>query len=195
LRRRQPRFFQTLVDDAHRLDATRPATLAGLGGCPLEWLALCDVVMINRYYGWYTHGGQLDAAEQALEQELDALHLALGKPIIISEFGADTLPGVHSDPPTLWSEEYQVEFLRCYLDAGGAHYTEVIDGFSQVCASGRIHRPRRRSCAPAGFNHKGVFTRDRQPKMAAHFSTRAVGVNLNRKASTMSVNHNIPKSS
>lgn len=158
-------FFHTLVDDAHRLDATRPATLAGLGGCPLEWLALCDVVMINRYYGWYTHSGQLDAAEQALERELDALHLALGKPIIISEFGADTLPGVHSDPPTLWSEEYQVEFLRRYLDVAtrkpfiaGLHVWNLAD-FKTAQAIMRA----------AGMNHKGVFTRDRQPKMAAHF--------------------------
>jgi beta-glucuronidase len=158
-------FFQTLVDDAHRLDVTRPATLAGLGGCPVEWLALCDVVMINRYYGWYTHGGQLAAAEQALERELDALHLALGKPIIISEFGADTLPGVHSDPPTLWSEEYQVEFLRRYLDVAarkpfiaGLHVWNLAD-FKTAQAIMRA----------AGMNHKGVFTRDRQPKMAAHF--------------------------
>ncbi len=41
-----------------------------------------------------------------------------GKPIIIiiTEFGADTLPGVHETPPEMWTEEYQVELLRRYLD-------------------------------------------------------------------------------
>lgn len=158
-------FFQTLIDDAHRLDPTRPATLAAIGGCPPEWMALCDVVMVNRYYGWYTQSGQLDAAQQALEQELDALHARLGKPIIISEFGADTLPGVHSDPPTLWSEEYQVEFLRRYLDTAaerpfvaGLHVWNLAD-FRTAQAIMRA----------GSTNHKGVFTRDRQPKMAAHF--------------------------
>lgn len=158
-------FFQTLVDDVHRLDPSRPATLAGIMGCPVEWLDTCEIVMINRYWGWYTHGGQLDAAEVVLEQELDALNQALGKPIIISEFGADTLPGVHADPPTLWSEEYQVEFLRRYLDVAerkpfiaGLHVWNMAD-FKTAQATMRA----------GSLNHKGVFTRVRQPKMAAHF--------------------------
>ncbi|MCB0075359.1 MAG: hypothetical protein KDE20_28075, partial [Caldilineaceae bacterium] len=90
---------------------------------------------------------------------------ALGKPIIISEFGADTLPGHHADPPTLWSEEYQVEFLRRYLDVAarkpfiaGLHVWNMAD-FKTAQAIMRA----------GGLNHKGVFTRDRRPKMAAHF--------------------------
>lgn len=158
-------FFQTLLDDAHRLDATRPATLAALGGSPLEWMALCDIVLINRYFGWYSQSGQLDAAAGALERELDALDAALHRPILISEFGADTLPGCHADPPTLWSEEYQVEFLRRYLDVAarksfiaGLHVWNLAD-FKTAQAVMRA----------GSLNHKGVFTRDRQPKMAAHF--------------------------
>jgi beta-glucuronidase len=158
-------FFETLIDDAHRLDATRPATFAALGGCPLEWVALCDIVLINRYFGWYTQGGRLDLAAQALEQELDALDAALHRPIIISEFGADTLPGCHADPPTLWSEEYQVECLRRYLDmaarkpfVAGLHVWNLAD-----------FRTAQAILRAGSLNHKGVFTRDRQPKMAAHF--------------------------
>lgn len=158
-------FFQALLDDAHRLDPSRPATLAALGGCPHEWMALCDIVLINRYFGWYSQSGQLDAAAVALERELDALDAALHRPIIISEFGADTLPGCHADPPTLWSEEYQVEFLRRYLDVAarksfiaGLHVWNLAD-FKTAQAIMRA----------GSLNHKGVFTRDRQPKMAAHF--------------------------
>lgn len=158
-------FFQTLIDDAHRLDPTRPATLAALGGCPLEWMAPCDIVLINRYFGWYSQSGRLELAAQALEQELDMLDAALHRPIIISEFGADTLPGCHADPPTLWSEEYQVEFLRHYLDVAarksyiaGLHVWNLAD-FRTAQAIMRA----------GSLNHKGVFTRDRQPKMAAHF--------------------------
>jgi beta-glucuronidase len=42
------------------------------------------------------------------------LHKSFGKPIIITEFGADTVAGAHSQPNEMWSEEYQVEFLRRY---------------------------------------------------------------------------------
>ena len=35
---------------------------------------------------------------------------------MISEFGADTVAGAHSNPPEMFSEEYQVEMLRRYLD-------------------------------------------------------------------------------
>lgn len=158
-------FFQTLIDDAHRLDPTRPATFAALSGCPLEWMALCDIVLVNRYFGWYSQSGRLELAAQALEQELDMLAAALHRPIIISEFGADTLPGCHADPPTLWSEEYQVEFLRRYLDVAarkpyiaGLHVWNLAD-----------FRTAQAILRAGSFNHKGVFTRDRQPKMAAHF--------------------------
>jgi len=100
-----------------------------------------------------------------LEQDLDGLYEALQKPIIITEFGADTVAGMHSHPPKMWTEEYQVEFLRQYLDVAakktyitGVHVWNFAD-FQAVQSTGRV----------GGMNLKGVFTRDRQPKMAAHF--------------------------
>ena len=51
-----------------------------------------------------------------LARELDELHQAFGKPVMITEFGADTLPGVHNTPAEMWTEEYQVEFLCGFLD-------------------------------------------------------------------------------
>ena len=54
-------------------DPTRPVgfvnvMLAPHGKCRVSQFA--DVLMINRYYGWYTHTGDLDNAEVALEEEL-----------------------------------------------------------------------------------------------------------------------------
>ncbi len=158
-------FFQELYDLCRAQDPTRLVTLVGVGGGPVEWLASSDVVCINRYYGWYSQSGQLDAGRGALENELDSLYAQLGKPIIITEFGADTLAGNHSNPPDMWSEEYQVEMLRGYLDAAaerpymaGLHIWNFAD-FKTAQGTMRA----------ASMNHKGVFTRDRQPKMAAHF--------------------------
>lgn len=158
-------FFQGLYSEAHRLDGTRPVTLVGVQGGPLEWHGIFDVVGINRYYGWYTQPGQLDAGERALARELDDLNQRFGKPIIITEFGTDTLPGVHNQPPEMWTEEYQVEFLRRYLDVAaqrpfmaGMHVWNFAD-FKTGQGTARA----------AGMNLKGVFTRDRRPKRAAHF--------------------------
>jgi beta-glucuronidase len=110
-------------------------------------------------------GGRRDEAAEALSRELDALHQPFGKPIIIAEFGTDTLPGVHHQPPEMWTEEYQVEYLRRYLDIAekrpfmaGMHVWNFAD-FKTGQGTSRA----------GGMNFKGAFTRDRRPKAAAHF--------------------------
>ena len=159
------RFFREMSAEARKLDATRPVTLVGVQGGPTEWHGLFDVVCINRYYGWYVLGGRLEQGAKELARELDALHKAFGKPIVIAEFGTDTLPGAHNTPPEMWTEEYQVEYLRRYLDVAaerpfvaGMHVWNFAD-FKTGQGTSRA----------GGMNFKGVFTRDRRPKMAAHF--------------------------
>jgi hypothetical protein len=66
--------------------------------------------MLNRYYGWYVNTGDLAGAEVAWREELEGW-AGENKPIIITEYGADTMPGLHSLTPQPWSEEYQVEYL------------------------------------------------------------------------------------
>ena len=46
-----------------------------------------------------------ELGRQALARVLDELHQACGKPIIITECGADTLPGGHNTPGEMWTEE------------------------------------------------------------------------------------------
>ena len=139
-------FFTHMLEEARRLDATRPVTLVGIMGGPPEWLGLFDIVGINRYYGWYALGGRLDQAAQALEKELDALHASFGKPILITEFGADTVAGAHSQPEEMWTEEYQVEFLRAYLDVAGRSRSWR----ACTCGTSPTSRPGRASSAWAG---------------------------------------------
>lgn len=157
-------FFKEMFELIRALDPSRLVTLVGMMGAPTEWLAPSDVVCINRYWGWYTQSGQIDAGAQFLAQELDGLHAQLGKPIVITEFGADTIAGAHSDPPEMWSEEYQVEFLRAYLDVA-AERPFVAGLHVWNFADFKTGQGTRRA---GGLNLKGVFTRDRRPKMAAH---------------------------
>ena len=156
-------FLKELVEHARALDHTRPVTLVGVMGGPSEWFEPCDVVCINRYWGWYIQPGELEKAFSMLDQELDDLWDLCRKPLIVTEFGADTQPGLHSQPPVMWSEEYQAEFIRGYLRVAarkpfvcGMHVWNFAD-FAAVQSTMRV----------GGMNLKGVFTRSRQPKMAA----------------------------
>ena len=157
-------FFETLLGRARQLDATRPVTFVGVTGSPPEWHALTDVICINRYWGWYVQGGKLEQALGSLEEELDATWELHHKPIMVTEFGADTVAGLHSLPPVMWSEEYQAAMIRGYLEVAarkdyvaGMQVWNFAD-FAAVQGTGRV----------GGINMKGVFTRTRTPKMAAY---------------------------
>jgi len=159
------KFLDTLIDDARKLDDTRPVSFAGVHGTPIEWFGNVDVVMLNRYNGWYFDQIDLDGAIHNLSAELEKIYSITGKPIVISEFGADTVSGLHSVPEELYSEEYQVELLRKYLAL--AESKKYLAGLHVwVLADFRTSHSLMRV---GGLNRKGVFTRDRQPKMAAHF--------------------------
>ena len=163
-------FLGTLVADAKRLDPSRPAMVVGAQGHPDEFTDLGDMMGINRYYGWYSESGRLPEGAAKFGAELDSLK-RFGKPIIVTEFGTDTLPGAHAVEAEMWTEEYQAEFIERYLDeidardwVIGAH----IWNFADFKTSQSILRA-------GGLNHKGVFTRDRRPKMAAHLLRRRWG--------------------
>lgn len=157
--------FQELFDLIRSLDNTRLTTLVGVMGGPLEWIGLADVVCINRYWGWYAQSGEIAKGAAVLNQEIEGLYSAFKKPIIVSEFGVDTYPGMHAEQPEMFTEEYQKEFIKAYLDV--ADSKEYVTGmhiwaFADFKTTQGIIRF-------GGMNYKGVFTRDRKPKMAAHY--------------------------
>ena len=158
-------YFRPLFDVAREADPTRPVgfvnvMLAPHGKCRVSQFA--DVLMLNRYYGWYVNTGDLPAAELAWEQELREWATD-GKPILITEYGADTYPGLHSLGSEPWSEEYQVDYLDMnhrVFDRVDAVVGEQVWNFADFATTSGIMR--------VGGNKKGVFTRDRQPKAAAY---------------------------
>ncbi len=157
-------YFSPLVAAARELDATRPVCFANVATAPpaVDVVTdLFDLICVNRYYGWYVHPGDLKAAMRYLEDELRAW-ARYGKPIVVTEFGADALPGLHALPPVVWSEDYQVALIDASLRVF-RRIPQVIGehvwNFADFATAQAVHRP--------GGNHKGVFTRDRQPKAAA----------------------------
>jgi beta-glucuronidase len=159
-------YFAPLAAEVRRLDPTRPVGFVNvLTATPdVDVITdLFDVVMLNRYYGWYVEPGDLAAAERGLEAELNAWVEREGKPIIMTEYGGDTLEGLHSVTPVPWTEEYQVDLLDVYhrvFDRIDAVVGEQVWNFADFATAPGIMR--------VDGNKKGVFTRDRRPKAAAH---------------------------
>ncbi|MGO4248961.1 beta-glucuronidase [Paenarthrobacter sp. RAF54_2] len=169
-------FFEPLVQLARELDPTRPLTYAAVMFATFQndkIADLFDVLSINRYYGWYIFTGDLKTAEDYLERDLRGWLEAFGKPIMMSEYGADTMPGQHSIWDMPWSEEYQQSFLAMnhrVFDRIDGFVGEHVWNFADFQTSNGIHR--------VDGNRKGVFSRDRKPKAAAH-TLRARWTDLN----------------
>ncbi len=157
-------FFRTLYDLAKTLDPTRPTTLVSRTGIFEESFEFCDLLCLNRYYGWYSEPGQLEEGCIRLSEELDALHARFHKPFVMTEFGADALAGWHAQPPEMFSEEFQAEMIARYIEALRSKRYVVGEHVWNLCDFKTGQAIRR----VGGLNLKGVFTRDRRPKLAAH---------------------------
>ena len=157
-------FFRNLHELANSLDTTRPITVVTTVGITETAYSFLDFMCLNRYYGWYTDPGQLDVACERLSAELDALYERYHKPLILTEFGADALPGSHTEPPEMYSEEFQAELIARYIEVLRTKPFVIGEHVWNLCdfkTGQMVHRV-------AGYNFKGVFTRDRRPKLAAH---------------------------
>ncbi|WIG61088.1 MAG: beta-glucuronidase [Ktedonobacterales bacterium] len=161
-------YFAPLAQMTRELDPQkRPITIATVmtvtpDSCRVT--DLVDVVALNRYYGWYTQGGQLDVAKARLRAELTRwTEVAPNKPIIFTEYGADTIAGLHDSTPVMFTEEYQVAFLKAnheVVDGIPTFVGELVWNFADFQTSQNFLRVQ--------GNKKGVFTRAREPKMAAY---------------------------
>ncbi len=162
-------YFESLFELTRELDPTRPVGVVNAQFAPADKCKLaqfCDVIMINRYYGWYFSSGELEEAEAMMDAEL-AQWAQKGKPVLMTEFGADTVAGLHTMNGAMWSEEYQTEVIAMnlrvmdkYPEIQGEHLWNFAD-FQTSLGVVRVDG-----------NKKGIFTRDRRPKAIAHMLRR-----------------------
>jgi len=156
-------FLGGLIQEVKQLDPTRLSTFVGVMGGPADWMEPCDLITINRYYGWYTNIGNFPMAERYFSGELDKLYNELHKPIVVTEFGADAIAGHHATEDEMFSEEFQQKMINAYLNI--ANTKSFVKGmmvwaFADFRTSQGLLRVK-------ATNMKGVFTQDRKPKMAA----------------------------
>ena len=177
-------YFKTLFDLAHEIDPQkRPRTYAiVMMSLPhnSKGQQFADFISLNRYYGWYVMGGMsIVDAEAAFRKEMDGWRMALhGRPMIFTEYGADTMPSEHKLPSVMWSQEYQNEYLdmnHAVFDSYEFVKGELVWNFADFQTTEGIMR--------VNGNKKGIFTRQRQPKDAAfHFRARWTTLPLDFKS-------------
>ncbi|MDR0353960.1 MAG: beta-glucuronidase [Opitutaceae bacterium] len=157
--------FTAVARLARALDPSRPLTIvecnyprhSRIGG-------LVDVIAINRYYGWYLDCGDLAAIAEKFHAEIGEWRRRWKKPMLLSEYGADAVAGLHKLPSAMFSEEFQVDYLKAFnraLDAHSFIIGEHVWVFADFATKQGITR--------IDGNRKGVFTRQRQPKAAAFY--------------------------
>lgn len=162
-------YFKPLVELTRELDPQkRPVTVVTyLMSTPdrCQIAELLDVLCLNRYYGWYSQGGDLEEAKMYLNAELEGWNKRCpNKPIMFTEYGADTVCGMRDTTSVMFTEEYQVEYLEAnheVVDKFPNFIGEQVWNFADFATSQGIIRVQ--------GNKKGVFTRERKPKMAAHY--------------------------
>jgi beta-glucuronidase len=157
-------FFKSMSETAKREDASRPVMyVAHMDAQDNVGMEYYDLLGLNKYYGWYIGPGQIDQAQKAISDCLDTFHSAFKKPMILTEFGADAVEGMHQLPATMFSEEYQSKTIE--LTYHIATTKSYIVGAHVWCFADFMTS---QSIARVGMNRKGVFTRERKPKMAAY---------------------------
>ncbi len=156
-------YFTPLIELMKTNDPShRPVTLVNIKSAGLDDQVtdLLDVICLNRYYGWYDNHGDLKKAEIALRKELSLWQEKYpDKPIIITEYGADTVPGYHTMWDIPYTEEYQCDYYAMnhrVFDELPNLVGEQVWNFADFETNVLIIRVK--------GNHKGLFSRNREPK-------------------------------
>lgn len=175
-------FLRTLIADVRSLDDSRLVTAALLnrrevrGGRvnmviddPL--VGDLDVMAVNTYNGWYSDDrlAALPDFDWASES---------GKPLILSEFGADALAGFRDEgaDPRKFSEQYQADYYRQTLTM--ADRIPFLAGMSPWILKDFRSPRRQHPLFQRGWNRKGLVSETGRRKLAfgvlaEHYARRA----------------------
>ncbi|MBU5668788.1 beta-glucuronidase [Peptoniphilus sp. MSJ-1] len=126
---------------------------------------LTDVICLNRYYGWYVDTGNLEkAAKDVYEELIKWQEKYPDKPIMYTEYGADTVAGFHSLFGEPFSEEFQEDYYKVY-----SNEFDKVENFIGEQVWNFADFQTKFGTARVQGNKKGIFTRSREPKKAAAF--------------------------
>ncbi len=158
-----------LNDLCHKMDPTRPTTLACYAMCgPFNRVAhISDLVSWNLYLGWYVPGLFLN------DLWMDFFHFRYpNRPLGFSEYGCEAMPNLHSSKPHRGdhTEEYQCIYHEYMLECFERHpflwATHVWNMFDFAADA-------RDQGGEPGMNHKGLVTFDRKTKKDSFYLYKA----------------------
>ena len=160
------RFMSRLARTARTADPSRlvsAACLINRGTFRIEdrLADALDVIGINEYFGWY----EPDIGD--LQRLLD--NSSPGKPVLVSETGADARPGFRDAGGAMFSEDRQAEFYRRQI--------AILErcGYVQGIAAWLLYdfrSERRQTRFQRGFNRKGLIAEDKRTEKAAFAALR-----------------------
>ena len=159
------KYFEDIISYTRGVITDMPLTIVEWSVFDINKIKpMVDVLCLNRYIAWYSNHARIDIIYDTLKNELVKYHDLYKCPVVITEFGADTVEGNHSLPSESFSEEFQVE----YLDENCKVFDELDFVIGEHVWNLADFKTKQGLTRVRG-NRKGVFTRDRQPKLAAHF--------------------------
>lgn len=138
-------FFRALASVFRETDPTRLISYAALYGIVGPIADIVDVLGINSYWGWYDKiwGGKGLAPESSerrtvMQEPIELVPMrkmldeVLAKKtnlaLLLTEFGADSVPGNYSASRDMWSENYHADLLRAILDLA-KDYPQIVGTF------------------------------------------------------------------
>ena len=178
-------FFRMLAGTIRESDTSRLVSYAALYGRVGTVADIVDVLGINSYWGWYDKcfGGkglspEERAAQEQTEVEKEPIDLTEMRKmlddvieqahddvaLLLTEFGADSLPGMFSESRELWSENYHADLLTEIFKLAD-EYPQIV-GTSPFCFCDYRDPSKILNGYWNEINLKGVVGYDRKPKMA-----------------------------
>ncbi len=174
-------FFTKIANTVRNSDSTRLVGYASLYGEFDNIAHLLDIMGINAYYGWYDKYDMFkvndepekdgntykirEADVSPINELIDAKlkELPPDTPILITEFGADSVPKNYSALHTLWSEDYHAEIIRNTVTEARKH-----EGVAGTFVFAFIDYPdpsKPMNGRWNGYNFKGMLTNNREYKL------------------------------
>ncbi len=174
-------FFRELSAIARAADPTRLIGFAALYGLTGEIPDIVDVLGINSYFGWYDRISAINRFERIEPQngsvrvdavELSGFHALMedvfgripsDMPVLLTEFGGDSIPGCFSSANDLWSENYHAAVVSSMIAASREY--DNISGTFVFAFTDYLDPSKPRNGFWREQNLKGMLTFNRDRKL------------------------------